>query len=102
MIWIKLTRSFFGVGVDENNATKNDILKIIESFADIRKVKILDKGNDKRNYKVSFKKINQLLKLNNVMSIKDGVNEISNDFKLGKFDNYLDYSHLYGNYFIKN
>ena len=36
------------------------------------------------------------------MSIKDGVNEISNDFKLGKFDNYLDCSHLYGNYFIKN
>ncbi len=97
-----LKNEIFNVGVDDNNATKNDILKIIESFADTRKVKILDKGKDKRNYKVSFKKINQLLKLNNVMSIKDGVNEISNDFKLGKFDNYLDCSHLYGNYFIKN
>ena len=92
----------FNVGVDDNNATKNDILKIIGDFVDISRVKILTKGKDKRNYKVSFKKINQLIKLNDVMSIKDGVSEISNDFKLGKFDNYLDSKHLYGNYIIKN
>ena len=36
------------------------------------------------------------------MSIKDGVSEISNEFKLGKFDNYIDFKHLYGNYTIKS
>ena len=97
-----LKNEIFNVGVDDNNATKNDILRIIGDFVDISKVKILAKGKDKRNYKVSFKKINQLLKLNNVMSIKDGVSEISNEFKLGKFDNYTDFKHLYGNYIIKS
>ena len=97
-----LKNEIFNVGVDDNNATKNDILKIIGNFTDISKVKILEKGKDRRNYKVSFKKINQLLKLNNVMKIKDGVSEISKEFKLGKFNNYLDSSHLYGNYTIKN
>ena len=97
-----LKNEIFNVGVDDNNATKNDILNIIGDFADISKVKILAKGKDKRNYKVSFKKINQLLKLNDVMSIKDGVSEISNEFKLGKFDNYIDFKQLYGNYTIKS
>jgi nucleoside-diphosphate-sugar epimerase len=97
-----LKNEIFNVGVDDNNATKNDILKIIGDFADINKVKILTKGKDKRNYKVSFKKINQLLKLNDFMSIKDGVSEIYNEFKLGKFDNYIDSKHLYGNYTIKS
>ena len=97
-----LKNEIFNVGVDENNATKNDILKIIKSFADTRKVKILDKGKDKRNYRVSFKKINQLIKLNDVMTIKDGVEEISKEFNLGKFDNYVNAPHLYGNFTIKN
>lgn len=97
-----LKNEIFNVGVDNNNATKNDILKVIGDFVDISKVKILEKGKDKRNYKVSFKKINQLLKLNEIKTIKDGVSEISKEFQLGKFDNYKDFRYLYGNYEIKN
>ena len=77
------------MGVDENNATKNDILKNIERICRYKKSKNFAKGKDKRNYRVSFKKINQLIKLNDVMTIKDGVEEISKEFNLGKFDNYL-------------
>ena len=40
-----LKNEIFNVGVDDNNATKNDILRIIGDFVDISKVKILAKGS---------------------------------------------------------
>ena len=51
-----LKNEIFNVGVDDNNATKNDILKIIESFADTRKVKILDKEKIKEIIELVLKK----------------------------------------------
>ena len=43
----------------------------------------LDKDVDKRNYRVSFDKIRNILDFNNTKTVKDGINEILNALNNG-------------------
>lgn len=76
-------KGIFNLGSDNLNYKISDIGKIIQQ--NIPNVKIENtKTIDQRNYRVSFKKINQVLGFNSTMSIYDGINEIQSALKTHK------------------
>lgn len=93
----KVNREVFNVGLDENNSTKRMLAKIIGSLITDFKVDFRENGSDARNYKVSFKKINNVLNFRPKHTLIDGIKEIIEFIKL-RTDNY-EYK-LKGNYNI--
>ncbi len=90
----------FNVGSEKNNATKAMIVNTIKKFIPNAKIKIVDKSADRRNYRVDFKKINNLFK-HNYVSIEEGIEEIISSLKLNNFSNVYENKKKYGNYEIK-
>ncbi len=92
-----INNQIFNVGLDENNSTKRMLVEKIKA----NQVKFLstfnEKGNDPRNYRVSFKKINQLLNFYPKINIDFGIKEILDWLKLEEKNN-LD---LKGNFEIE-
>ena len=96
-----VNKQVFNVGTHENNATKRMLVNKIKSIIGEFKIVYKDNGNDARNYKVNFKKINQTLGFRPQFSLDYGINEISEYIKNNK--NYIENSlETMGNYTIKN
>ena len=88
----------FNVGSNQNNFTKRDIItKILEYIPD-GVVKYKNKGSDPRNYKVNFKKLEDMLNIKDYISIEEGIKEIIEFNKNNKIQNYKDIK--FGNYKI--
>ena len=90
----------YNAGGEKNNATKQMIVnKILESIPDA-KVKYKENGSDPRNYKVSFKKIEQKLGFKPKYSIDDGVKELIDAFRIGLYNDSIINKEYYGNYVL--
>ena len=88
----------FNVGSDQNNITKNELVKKILKETKIKaKISYLPYSKDLRNYKVSFKKIENKLKFKAKYSVSFGINEILKSLKGKKFKK----KEILGNYKIK-
>lgn len=92
-----IDRQVINVGDDKLNITIGELAYLVERMVKKNKkgnkvqVRIKDDLNDKRNYKVSFKKIKKLLKFEATISLQAGLQEIYENFKKGKYkENYQD------------
>ena len=92
-----IDREIFNAGSDVNNSRKIDIAKKIKDK--VKFVKIINvKGvQDPRDYRVSFEKLNRILKIKPKYSLKHGIVEIIKSLK-NKNINFKDT----GNYKIRN
>ena len=91
----------FNAGGDENNFTKKMIVEKI--FNEIKRGKILyaKNGSDARNYRVTFKKVKEILGFEPIYTIDYGVEELVNAFERGIFNDVNTDINKYGNYEIK-
>ena len=94
----KVGNQVFNAGTNINNASKKDIVKIIQKKIPNTKVNYVKNGTDKRNYKVDFSKIKNELNYQPNYSIEDGIDEIIQAFKNGLYADYLKNKLKYGNY----
>lgn len=80
----------FNVGSNDQNYRKIDIVEEVRKVVDGLEVEYVEKGNDPRDYKVSFDKIKNTLGYNTTIDIESGVREIATVVKSGiikDFDN---------------
>lgn len=80
----KINFQVFNAGSTTNNFTKQTIIKRISKFLNTNCIKYLDKGKDRRNYRVDFSKVNKKLGFKPKYSIDYGIKEIINWLKKNK------------------
>jgi len=90
----------YNVGSSNNNYSKRMIVEKILKRVPSAKVSYKEKGQDRRNYKVNFNKIKKEIGFNTKFTIDDGITEILNVLKEGKFLSINKTNNLYGNYTI--
>ena len=90
----------FNVGNDKNNFTKKSISKLVLKKLKKGKIIFVKGGNDPRNYKVNFSKIEKKLGFKTKYSINYGINEILRYLKKNKFNSKNFNFMKYGNYRI--
>ena len=91
----------FNAGSDENNATKKMIVENIIKYIPKAKVKFVEGGFDKRNYKVDFTKVKEHFNFSPKWTIDRGIKEIVEKLKEGEFLSESENKNFYGNYFIR-
>jgi nucleoside-diphosphate-sugar epimerase len=91
----------FNAGGEVNNFTKKMIVDAIESYIPEAKIKFGAHGSDPRNYKVSFKKVKETLGFEPKYTVKDGIEELIEAFKIGVYSDSLANKNRYGNYEIE-
>lgn len=91
----------FNAGGEINNFTKKMIVDTIASYIPDAKIKFGANGSDPRNYKVSFKKVKETLGFEPKYTVKDGIEELINAFKIGIYNDSLENKDRYGNYTIQ-
>jgi len=93
----KVSFEVFNVGEDSSNFTKKMIIEEIKAYFPSARVFYKKNGQDKRNYRVAFKKVYEYFSFKPSYSISDGIRELI----LGlKKDIYSKSDHLYGNFEI--
>jgi len=96
----KVAFEVFNAGADFNNATKQMIVdKIVKRIPDAN-VKFQKHGNDPRNYRVDFSKVNSVLGFLPKYTIDDGIEELISCMKDNVFDLVDENENFYGNYSI--
>jgi nucleoside-diphosphate-sugar epimerase len=97
----RVQNQIFNVGDERLNLTILDLAKAVQKvclqIGKNVKINIKSEGaNDRRNYRVSFKKIKNRLKYSAETGVEDGIIEILQNFKKGIYKNYQDplYSNL--------
>ena len=88
----------FNAGGQENNHTKRQIVEIINSHFESKKIKFLEKGKDRRDYKVNFSKSKKYFKLYAKMDSSDGVEEVIRNLQSGLYSSEVSDPNFYGNY----
>lgn len=96
----KIKNEIFNVGNDKNNFTKKSISKLVLKKLKKGKIIFVKGGNDPRNYKVNFSKIEKKLGFKTKYSINYGINEILRYLKKNKFNSKNFNFMKYGNYRI--
>jgi nucleoside-diphosphate-sugar epimerase len=86
----KVKGEVFNVGSEENNLTINQIGKLIKENIPAAELLIEERDIDKRDYKVSFSKINQVLGFKNSLSVVEGIKEVANSLRAGKYENHCE------------
>ena len=96
----KVAYQIFNVGNNRNNCTKKNLVDKIVRILKYKNngINYLNKGFDRRNYKVDFSKIEKVLKIKTKFDINYGIKEILLSFKKNR--NYFKNKKL-GNYNIK-
>lgn len=82
----KISGQVYNVGSNDQNYTKLDLAKIIQSFIPDITIEIQELKKDPRNYRVSFDKIAHNLQFKITKTVKDGVSEIFEKIKFGNLD----------------
>lgn len=88
----------FNAGGDQNNSTKRQIVDLILKYKPDSSVTYQEKGADPRNYRVSFKKVNEVLSFYPKKSIEDGVLELLQAFENNVFSEIGYNENKLGNY----
>lgn len=91
----------FNAGGHRNNFTKRMIANIIQSKIKDTKLKILRGDFDKRNYRVSFKKLQKVLKFKPKYTLNYCIDELIQMFQKGKYRDSFSRFEKYGNYHLK-
>lgn len=91
----------FNAGGSKNNFTKRMIANIIQNKIKGTKLRILKGDFDKRNYRVSFLKLQKVLKFKPKYTLKYCINELIRNFKKGKYKDSFSKFEKYGNYYLK-
>lgn len=93
----KVDREIFNVGDNRLNATILEIANLAKDIVRVDKrgnpvkVSVSDNMMDRRNYKISFKKIKKILGFHSTIDLEDGLKEIYENFKKGIYkENYKD------------
>lgn len=79
----------FNVG--DNNYQKSDIVKAVKKYIPECIEETIDKARDKRDYCVSFEKINKLLNFQAKSHLAEGIEEILNALRIGIFKDSVHY-----------
>ena len=96
----KVNFEVFNAGGDINNYTKRMIVDEILNNIPEGKIKYGEKGSDPRNYRVSFSKVKNILGFEPKFSVKDGIKELIEAFKVGLYKDSMSDKNKYGNYQI--
>ena len=97
----KVAWEVFNAGGDMNNATKKMIVDMILEKIPNGIVQYQEHGNDPRNYRVDFTKVNSILGFVPNYSIQNGIDELIAAIRDYKFTNIEKNPNYYGNYHIK-
>lgn len=97
----KIDFEVFNAGGGVNNNTKKMIVDSILEYLPNAKVKYTNNGSDPRNYKVSFKKVKEVLNFEPKFTVKQGVSELIEALEVGLYSDSLENKNNYGNYKIK-
>ena len=92
----------FNVGSDENNFTKKMIIDLINGHIDDTKIEYKKGGFDPRNYRVSFKKIEQALGFKAQFSADDSIKNLIEAIGNKLYDDIENRRNFYGNYEIED
>ena len=90
----------FNSGGDVNNFTKHMIVGEILKLLPTGNVIYQENGSDPRNYRVDFSKVKNVLGFETKYTIDDGIKEIVDVLKTGKFKSVDQYNDNLGNYKI--
>ncbi len=84
----KVSRQIFNVGDERLNATIDQLANLVKSTITDRPVQVatVDQAGDRRNYRVSFRKIEHLLDFRASRTLEEGIAEIYANFKAGRYD----------------
>jgi len=96
----KVNFEVFNAGGDINNSTKKMLIDEIMTHLPNAKVTYSSNGSDPRNYKVSFKKVKEVLGFEPEYSVKDGVKELIEALDIGLYSDSIENKNKYGNYKI--
>ena len=96
----KVRGEVFNVGSDENNYTKAMIIEEILKHID-GDVRYVEKGSDPRNYRVSFRKIRDVLGFETRHSVRDYVPELIGAVQSGLYQRAEEIPGYYGNYQVR-
>jgi nucleoside-diphosphate-sugar epimerase len=91
----------YNVGSNANNFTKEQLIKKIQKYIEIKKIDYVNKKSDYRNYKVNFNKMKKKLNFTPKYSIDYGIKEILHAMKKKKYLKLKDSNDSFGNYRIK-
>ena len=96
----KIFFEIFNVGSKENNFTKREIVNTIGKFLPIDKIEYKEKGSDRRNYKVNFDKVKNILNFKAKYNLESGIKELIKYLKFKDYNRFSESSSLFGNYKI--
>jgi nucleoside-diphosphate-sugar epimerase len=96
----KVSFEIFNAGGDVNNFTKKMIVEEIRSHIPEGSIRYGANGNDPRNYRVSFSKVKTTLGFEPEFTVKDGIKELIEAFKIGLYKDSIQDKNKYGNYKI--
>lgn len=97
----KINFEVFNAGGEVNNFTKKMIVDTIESYIPKAKIKYGANGSDPRNYKVSFKKVKDVLGFEPKYTIRHGIEELIKALELGIYNDSITNKNRYGNFTIE-
>jgi len=96
----KVNFEVFNAGGDVNNFTKKMIVDEILQHVSNGNVVYNSEGSDPRNYRVSFKKVKDVLGFEPIFTVKKGIEELVEALKVGLYADSIKNSERYGNYQI--
>ena len=90
----------FNAGGDVNNFTKKMIVNEVLNHISDGKVVYNSEGSDPRNYRVSFKKVKEVLGFEPKFTVEKGIKELVEALKAGLYTDSVKKPEKYGNYKI--
>lgn len=97
----KVNFEVFNAGDEKNNFTKKMIVDEILKHNPEGNVKYTGKGDDPRNYRVSFEKVKTVLDFEPEFTVEEGIEELIEAFEIGAYSDVIENSKKYGNFEIK-
>ena len=82
----QISGEIYNVGRDDENYTKMELAKIIQTFIPSTEIEIIASKKDPRNYKVSFEKIKRKLKFLTKNSVSDSIQQMISEVNSGRLD----------------
>ena len=100
----KITKKeIFNVGSNENNISKENLIRLIAEYLGSSNYKLIDDSKDRRNYIVDFSKVESVLEFRSSYKIEDGIKEIISKLETNEYglnENFELLNDYYGNYSI--
>lgn len=83
-------KTILNVGSDEQNLTLGDVGRMILQVVPSAKLRYIEHGVDKRNYRVNFRRIREELGFEPKWSIEEGIEQVLDAVRTGRVTDYLD------------